>query len=93
MKSNSYEDWLISLNQILTITVSTNPSSRSLELVQRTNQFNLSGSKHSKNELGTLLLNYQLLEYSASDIHGDDGVIGVILSNLTMILYIYTICF
>ena len=91
MKSNSYEDWLISLNQILTITVSTNPSSRSLELFQRTNQFNLSGSKHSKNELGTLLLNYQLLEYSASDIHGDDGVIGVILSKFDNdTIYIYT---
>ena len=62
--------------------ISTKPSSRALELFQRTNQFNLSGSKYTMLQLSELLLDHHLFEYSVSDIHGDDGVVGVILSSM-----------
>lgn len=55
---------------------------RIVELLSRTNQFNLSGKKYSEKELSNLLfnLNWKIILFDLEDKFGDMGIIGLIIA-------------
>jgi FkbH-like protein len=76
-----YTEWLQSLRQMLSYKILYKPDNRTVELFQRTNQFNTASSKHSFSHLENLINSgYELIQYDLSDIHGSDGIVGVTLS-------------
>ena len=79
-KPNDLDNWLSSLDQTLTAIKLEQPTQRTVELFQRTNQFNTSRLRFTKEELSDLLINgHSLFEFRLSDFYGDDGVVSSVL--------------
>ena len=78
--STDINSWLSSLKQVLTPYKLEKPTQRTVELLQRTNQFNTSGLRYTHEELTNLLKqSHTLFEFNLSDSYGNDGIVSVAL--------------
>ena len=78
--NKGYERWLGGVNQVLSMEYCPVLTDRVVELFQRTNQFNISGNKRSRDYINRkLTVGCQLYQYSLEDKYGQEGVIGAIL--------------
>jgi len=78
--SKSFDDYLKSLNTIVTIEpANIKDIARLSQLCQRTNQFNLSTKRHTESDLKTYLdsTDKKLFSLKSKDIFGDDGIVGL----------------
>ena len=78
--SGSFEDYLASLEQRVTIEPVGEPTlPRAAQLCQKTNQFNLTSRRHTQGDLERMLADpaYDLLTVGVADRFGDSGITGV----------------
>lgn len=80
LSSETYHDYLMSLNQHIEISLNKNID-RVFQLIQKTNQFNLTTKRYSMQELNDLYESKQFHVFFAtvSDKFGDNGVVSVII--------------
>jgi len=79
LRFNSVEEYNNSLKTKITCAFATNEQAERIsELSQRTNQFNLSGSRYSTNEVKDFVSNssYGVIYLTVSDKYGDMGIVG-----------------
>lgn len=82
---NDFEGFLRGCEMVMTISRPQGPAkTRCLELLQRSNQFNLSGRRYSEDEFNGLLENenYECFSFEVSDKFGDHGIIAFTASNI-----------
>jgi FkbH-like protein len=82
---NDFEGFLGGCEMVMTISRPQGPAkTRCLELLQRSNQFNLSGRRYSEDEFNELLENenYECFSFEVSDKFGDHGIIAFTASNI-----------
>ncbi|MFV0520081.1 MAG: hypothetical protein ACK5LY_07375 [Lachnospirales bacterium] len=91
---NDVNDYLASLNIKITITeVNDNNIDRVVQLINKTNQFNMTTKRYTKQEVLDLLSNnYTIYSLGVSDKFGDYGLVGVaILERQSNILKIHNL--
>ena len=82
---DDFEGFLGGCEMVMTISRPQGPAkTRCLELLQRSNQFNLSGRRYSEDEFNELLENenYECFSFEVSDKFGDHGIIAFTASNI-----------
>lgn len=78
------ETWLQSLSlQLKVESLSANNRERIIQLLNKTNQFNLSGRRFTKGEFQTTLENHSVLSFRCSDRFGEYGLIAVVIYQVT----------
>ena len=82
--SVSFEDFLKGLEISLLRVDSFKNVERITQLINKTNQFNLTTQRHSQNEIQQMLEDdgYRIFAYRESDKFGDNGIISVVILNL-----------
>jgi len=89
---NSNEEFLISLNLELLYSKSTENNNRVVQLINKTNQFNINRNKLTPAKFDSLMSNsnVQIAHYSLSDIFGSHGTIAsVIYETFDTVIYVY----
>jgi FkbH-like protein len=79
MKNLNLNDFLRSCKMEMLIDHAVNHFDRCYELIQRTNQFNISGKKYTSMEFRGLLSNKNSICWSVSDIYGNYGIVGLLI--------------
>ena len=82
----SFEDYLAGLNIVLCRKVEKEHSERILQLLNKTNQFNLMTKRHEAKEIQELMQNpkKKIFVYQAKDRFGDYGVIAVAIAGVAL---------
>jgi FkbH-like protein len=82
-KSSSFEEYLYSLNlEAETNEVNGNNMSRVIQMLSKTNQFNLTSYRHAETEVNEMLKNdiNILIVLSVKDRFGDQGIVGLAIA-------------
>lgn len=84
-KSITYEEYLRNLNIILSKVDTVKNIDRITELNNKTNQFNLTGIRHTRNEIRQIIdsLDNELFAYRVSDCFGDSGIVAEIVIDMS----------
>ena len=81
LKSNagSFEDYLMKLDIVLTRVDAAKHIERITQLLNKTNQFNLTSIRHTQNEIAGFINNnnYIIFAYNVNDKFGDSGLVAV----------------
>jgi len=82
--SGSFENYLLRLNIVLTRKKSVEHIERVVQLLNKTNQFNLTMQRHTLGDIQEKLTRkkYKVFCYQAADRFGDNGIIAVAIVNL-----------
>jgi FkbH-like protein len=76
--ANSLHDYLESLSIVLEYGVNRKSQiTRVTQLINKTNQFNLTTRRYSENEVGTMMLTEEVYDFRVIDRYGDMGIVGV----------------
>jgi FkbH-like protein len=79
-KSNSLEEYIKSLNISLTYNINNhNNLSRITQLINKTNQFNLTTKRYTQTQVHNLMKNNKVYDFTLSDRFGDMGIVGVVI--------------
>ena len=83
--SASFEQYLMNLDIVMTRKISNNYAERITQLLNKTNQFNLTTKRHTLNEIQNLINSheYDVFSYQVADKFGDSGIIAVVVVNET----------
>lgn len=82
--AESFESYLMGLNIVLVRKIAFHHIERITQLINKTNQFNLTTKRHTVNEIQQMIESdkYEVFAYQEKDKFGDSGIIAVVIVNV-----------